>query len=681
MSGVTEGTPLADRHRSYGTLSSRTSSQTDDSGLNPLHVRRQGTWPRQFTRSTAKREQWYLAYYIPSLDWIRNYEWSALPGDICSGVTLASFQIPVSLSYATSLANIDAVCGLYGLIVAPIVYALLGSIPVMVVAPEGPISLILGKLSAPYLDGEPLHGRTPLDPEQISAMVAGTAGAVILFCGLLRSGFLTSILAQSLLRGFITGVGVVMISDQLPAMLGISGEMRAELGLDASSFAKARYTMLHWMHAKHYETLFAVASLGGLLAFKVVKKILLRKKYTRAVLIPDILIVVMLATAACKFGKYYEGDDGLKVVGEVNADNVEFTWMLQPKYWKDFKINFQSSFFIGLLGLLESTVAARLLGNVSTSQKRHQTTNDLSEDAGVRGANRELVALGTANVIGSIFGSLPSFGGYGRSKINLLSGGTTQMSAIVSALVTLLCTYKLMWIVYYLPRCTLSAVICTIGINLIEEAPKEIEFFWRVRSYSDLVTMFSSLLVTFFWSVEAGVTVGVGVAFVRVVHHATRPRVQILAEDPATNEFVNAAELEDDDCVADSPILVIKIPEPLTFANSTLLDDMLRRLEKHGTTNVHPGQPRTRQEQVHTVVFHLRGMTGCDASAAATFKEILSMYLKRGIRVVFTEMVSFPELQQMLYRSGIIDMLDSQPYPQSFYPTVGDAIADINSTR
>lgn len=643
-------------------------------------MRRPRQESRQFNRNTPKSEQWYLAYYIPSVDWIRNYQWSALPGDLCSGVTLASFQIPVSLSYATSLANIDAVCGLYGLIVAPIVYALLGSIPVMVVSPEGPISLILGKLSAPYLDGEPLHGRSRLDPEQISALVAGTAGAVILFCGLLRSGFLTSILAQSLLRGFVTGVGVVMIADQLPAMLGISGEMRAELGLDASSFAKARYTVSHWMHAKPYETLFAISSLVGLLVFRFIKKALLKRNYNRAVLIPDILIVVMVATAACKFGNYYEGEDGIKVIGEVNADNVEFTWMLQPKYWNDFKINFQSSFFIGLLGLLESTVAARLLGNVSTSQKHHHT-NDLNEDAGVRGANRELVALGAANVIGSIFGSLPSFGGYGRSKINRLSGGTTQMSAIVSALVTLLCTYKLMWIVYFLPRCTLSAVICTIGISLIEEAPKEVEFFWRVRSYSDLITMFSSLLVTFFWSVEAGVTVGVGVAFVRVVHHATRPRIQILAEDPVTKQFVNAAEIHDDDCIADSPILVIKVPEPLTFANSTLLDDMLRRLEKHGTTNVHPGQPGTRQEQVHTVVFHLKGMTGCDASAASTFKDILSMYLKRGIRVIFTEVVSFPELQQMLHRSGIIDMLESQPYAQSIYPTVGDAITELNRER
>nr|UJH94429.1 Sulx [Starmerella bombicola] len=627
------------------------------------------------TRLKPLTSQWYLAYYIPALEWIPNYSWSALPGDLCSGITLASFQIPISLSYATSLASIDAVSGLFGLIVAPLIYALLGSVPVMVVAPEGPISLMIGKLVPPYFTDPPehRHGRSYLDAEQVCSMIAGSAGALILLLGLLRVGFLTNILAQSLLRGFITGVGIVMIADQIPAMLGMTSAMHDELGLDASSFEKAIYTWNHWREAQPLASKFSLSALLAIVIFKLAKKYYLRKGYKRAVLFPDILLVVIVSTILSKWGKLV--DHGLSVVGDVSSDGLELIWMLRPKYFSDFKINFYSSFFVGVLGLMESTVAARLLGG--SSEESHQ-----EDEPGLRSANRELVALGAANVIGSMFGSLPSYGGYGRSKINMLSGGTTQMSGIVSALLTLLCTRYLMSLVYHLPRCTLSAIIASIGISILEEAPPEIMFFWRVRSYTDLLTMAISLLFTFFWSVEAGVTIGAATALVRVIHHACRPRIQMLVRDPRSTHFVNADENNNFSLSAEQSrtdgVLVVKIPEPLTFANSSILEQRLRRLELHGTNRVHPGQPRARQRRLETVVFHLKGMTSCDATAAATLCGITRGYLKRGIRVIFTEVVTHSDVNEMLERSDIVQMLESQPYPSSFFNSVTEAIDSLS---
>lgn len=628
------------------------------------------------TRLKPLTSQWYLAYYIPALEWIPNYSWSALPGDLCSGITLASFQIPISLSYATSLANIDAVSGLFGLIVSPLIYALLGTVPVMVVAPEGPISLMIGKLVPPYFTDPPehRHGRSYLDAEQVCSMIAGSAGALILLLGLLRVGFLTNILAQSLLRGFITGVGIVMIADQIPAMLGMTSAMHEELGLDASSFEKAKYTWNHWREAQPLASKFSLSALLVIVIFKLAKKYYLQRGYKRAVLFPDILLVVIVSTLLSKWGNFV--NQGLSVVGDVNGDGLELIWMLRPKYISDFKINFYSSFFVGVLGLMESTVAARLLGGSS------EETHHSEDEAGLRSANRELVALGAANVIGSMFGSLPSYGGYGRSKINMLSGGTTQMSGIISAFLTLLCTWYLMSLVYHLPRCTLSAIIASIGISILEEAPPEIMFFWRVRSYTDLLTMTISLLFTFFWSVEAGVTIGAATALVRVIHHACRPRIQMLVRDPRSAHFVNADENNNFSLSAEQSrtdgVLVVKIPEPLTFANSSILEQRLRRLEYHGTNRVHPGQPRARQRKLETVVFHLKGMTSCDATAAATLCGIIKGYLKRGIRVIFTEVVTHSDVNEMLERSHIIRMLETQPYPNSFFNSVSEAIDSLS---
>lgn len=111
--------------------------------------------------------------------------------------------------------------------------------------------------------------------------------------------------------------------------------------------------------------------------------------------------------------------------------------------------------------IFESTTASKSLG----------TRFDLPIST-----NRELVALGSLNVIGSIFGALPAFGGYGRSKINAISAKTT-MSGAIMGLLTLLTIQFLLGYLYFVPKCMLSVVTSVIGILLIEEAPYELVFY------------------------------------------------------------------------------------------------------------------------------------------------------------------------------------------------------------
>jgi MFS superfamily sulfate permease-like transporter len=102
-----------------------------------------------------------------------------------------------------------------------------------------------------------------------------------------------------------------------------------------------------------------------------------------------------------------------------------------------------TSFLIALLGFFESSVAAKSLGG-------GESTKD-----GIQGiqlsANRELVALGVANLVGSCFSALPAFGGYGRSKVNASTGGKTPMSSIFLSIITMICVIFLLPAFYYLP--------------------------------------------------------------------------------------------------------------------------------------------------------------------------------------------------------------------------------------
>jgi MFS superfamily sulfate permease-like transporter len=171
----------------------------------------------------------YFAYYIPFFGWIKQYKWSFFHGDLVAALTMASLYIPMALSYASNLGHIPPINGLYSFVFSPIVYALLGSCPQMVVGPEAAGSLLLGSVVRDSVD----KGRTGDEDDEnnarVAGLVTGIAGAVIFIAGLTRLGFLDSVLSRPFMRGFISSVGFIIIIDQLIEEMGLS-EVAAHVG-------------------------------------------------------------------------------------------------------------------------------------------------------------------------------------------------------------------------------------------------------------------------------------------------------------------------------------------------------------------------------------------------------------------------------------------------------------------
>ncbi|KAF5103600.1 hypothetical protein DV451_001340 [Geotrichum candidum] len=367
------------------------------------------------------------------------------------------------------------------------------------------------------------------------------------------------------------------------------------------------------------------------------------RKYPKIIFVPEILLVVILSTIITNILDLDES--GLAVVGQIKPGKVTISFPVTPMTWDVFKSTFGTSFFCAILGFFESTIAAKSLGaaaNLSIS------------------TNRELVALGACNIMGSLVCALPSFGGYGRSKINALSGATTQVSGLVLSCVTMLSIAFLMPYFYYLPKCVLSAVISVVGLSLIEEAPKDIKFYWQIGGYEDLFTLFLTLFCTIFFSVESGIAIGVGFSVVRLIHHATRPRIQILGRVPGTNIFENADRMRLEEIEG---CLIVKIPEPLTFANSGDLRNRLRRFEVYGTMRVHPSYPRIRQEEMtRHLIIDLHGMTECDSAAVQILLEIVESYVEqRKIPVLLTRVPQRKSIRKRFRLAGIRDLVTKRP--------------------
>ncbi len=213
-------------------------------------------------RHGIKSERWmYFSYYLPVIKWVPQYRWSWFQGDLVAALTMASFYIPMSLSYASNLAHVPPINGLYSFVFNPLIYALLGSSPRMVVGPEAAGSLLVGQVVKTCIaKGESGDDDARLNAE-IGGVVTAIAGAVIFSAGLARLGFLDSVLSRPFLRGFISAIGFVIIVDQLIPELGLSSVAREAGGIAHGSSSQKLMFLFRNIHKTHGLT--ATVSLGA----------------------------------------------------------------------------------------------------------------------------------------------------------------------------------------------------------------------------------------------------------------------------------------------------------------------------------------------------------------------------------------------------------------------------------
>lgn len=207
-------------------------------------------------------------------------------------------------------------------------------------------------------------------------------------------------------------------------------------------------------------------------------------------------------------------------------------------------------------------------------------------------------------------------------------------------------------------------MISVVAYSLLEEAPHDIAFFLRIRGWTELGLMTIIFVSTIFYSLTLGMAIGVGLSLLQVIKHSTRPRIQILGRIPGTHRFENA-ELNPDRLEFVEGCLIVKIPEPLTFANTGELKARLRRLELYGTSMAHPALPRLRGEHHNkNVIFDIHGVTSLDGSGTQVLEEIVRSYRERGVRVFFSRGPTNPRhhIWRLMRQSGIIDLVGGESH-------------------
>ncbi|KAI1109859.1 putative sulfate transporter [Nemania sp. NC0429] len=610
----------------------------------------------------------YLSYYIPCLIWMRQYNWSWLKGDFTAAVTMATMYLPMALSLAENLAHIAPISGLYGFVFSPFVYAVLGSCPQMIVGPEAAGSLLIGSIVKSSVDSGKGQEDDLVLQSKIAGVAVGLSGAFVFVMGLGRFGFIDNVLSRPFLRGFVSSIGLVIFISQMIPVLGLNkAAQEAPVAAHLSTIEELQFIFTHLGQWHKLSGIIGIVSFVVIIVLREIKR-RLQPRYPGVAYFPDRLIVVVLSVILAYYLDWE--DKGVELLGKVEAASGHiFTFRnpFQLAHIPHIREAMGTSFLIGMLGFFESSVAAKSLGDADSIEGMQLSPN------------RELIALGAANLVGACFMALPAFGGYGRSKLNKSTGGKSPMSSIFLSIITVVCILFLLPLFYYLPKPVLSALIMVVAFSLIEELPEDLIFFVRIRGWEELSLMAVIILVTVFFSLNLGIAIGIGLSLLQVVRHATRPRIQILGRVPNSDRFANAEEHPEQVEFIEG-CLIVKIPEPLTFANTGDLKSRLRRMERYGTDMAHPALPRLRpHDSNRNIIFDIHGVTSMDGSGTQVLEEIVRKYREQGVRVFFSRVPSREnKVWKLLERSGIVALVGGE---RLFVDDIKDALRMAESAH
>ncbi|KAF8552950.1 hypothetical protein OG21DRAFT_1415146 [Imleria badia] len=593
-----------------------------------------------------------LRYYVPSTAWIPDYSFSLLGGDVLAGVSLAAIIIPQSISYGTSLAKIGPTAGLFAASIPPIAYSLLGTSRQLNVAAEAALSLLVGQAVTEYRRSS--HN---VSPDKIGVAVATAIGLQVgLFAfllGFLRLGFLDVVLSRALLRGFVTAVAVVITVEQLIPMFGLAAlenQVRPETTLDKILFL-VEYV---WTHSHKLTTLISFGVLFVLIFLRVFKESFKRTWWIYR--LPEVLLVVVASTWVSN--QLHWDQKGVAILGSIpiSTDQHFFRFPLGSHTYPFLRGTTSTAILITVIGFLDSIVAAK--------QNGERFGHPISP-------NRELVALGAANLAGSFVpGTLPAFGSIVRSRINGDVGARTQLASLITAGIVLLATFFLLPALSFLPICVLASIICLFVMSLFYEVPHDLVYYYKIGAWMDLAMMFITFTLSVVWNVEIGIVVSLIISLLLVVRRSSKTRMTLLGRVPGTDQWRPVTDVPEAEDIPGT--LIVRIRESLDFANSSQLKGRLRRFELYGAHHAHPSE-EPRRQPCSVLVFHMADVDSCDASAVQIFHELLESYKNRGVHLYITHLRS--RIREMFENAGIVRLLG----PDAFYDTLGDAIARIEA--
>lgn len=464
--------------------------------------------------------------------WLANWR-----GDLAGGLTTAVVALPLAMAFGVT-SGAGAIAGLWGAIALGLLAAPLGGTPAQVSGPTGPMTVIMAGIITALVQR---YG-----PESGLAMaftVALAAGAVQVLFGLLRLGQYVVQMPYSVISGFMSGIGAIVVLLQLPVLLGLN--LRGSIPQILAGLPPL------------LPELNGLALLTGLATFALVR--LYPRRWS--LLLPGPLVALVLITALSAL----LAPDAQPLLGEIPTGLPRLRW---PELrLDDLRLLGGFAITLAVLGSIDSLLTSLVADNITRSQ---------------HDSDRELVGQGIGNMAAALLGGLPGAGATMRTVTNVQAGGRTPLSGVVHALVLLMVTLGAGRLASLIPLAVLGGILLHVGLEIIDW-----NFLRRVPRLSWKATslMWLVLLLTVFWDLVTAVVVGVFIANVLTIKgqaEALRARSRQLPGGEDHGEALAPAELELLQRAGSSAVL-LSLSGPLSFGASRYLTQLLTDTDAYAT--------------------------------------------------------------------------------------------------
>jgi len=449
--------------------------------------------------------------------------------DVVAGLTAAAVVLPKAMAYAT-VAGLPVAVGLYTAFVPMVIYALLGSSQVLSVSSTTTLAILAGtQLGLVVPDGDPARLITA------TATLTALVGAMLLLARLLRLGFIANFISAPVLTGFKAGIGLVIVLDQVPKLLGLH---IAKQGFfhDLLSIAQ------HLPETSIITLVVAAASMAVLIGME--------RLWPHS---PAPLVAVGGAIAAAWLL-------GLKSLGVSLVGHIPqgFPSLTLPDFALVEEL-LPGALGIALMSFTETIAAGRAF--------------IISGDRPIN-ANRELIATGAANLGGAFLGAMPAGGGTSQTAVVRATGGRSQKASLVTAGVAVATMLLLAPLLGLLPHATLASIVIVYSIGLIQ--PAEFLAIRKVRLMELRWSIIAAVGVLLFGTLQ-GIVIAIIVSLIGLASQTAHPRVSVIGRKRGADVLRPVSPEHPDD--ETFPGLLILRPEGrLFFANAQQVADDIRAL-------------------------------------------------------------------------------------------------------
>ena len=562
--------------------------------------------------------------YIPILSWLPTYNRGWLSADVLAGLTLWGLVVPEAMAYA-GVAGLPPQAGLYTLLAALLVYALLGTSRHLVVQATSATAALLASSVMGVLVTRALvdEGGVP-DPALYQAYASAfvlVVGVVFLLAGVARLGFITQFLSKPVMDGFVTGLALFVAVGQLNKLFGVpKGEGNTVEKLVA---IVRELPQANWIT-------FAVGASALALLFLLPRW---NKKIPAG-------LVVLFGYIALSTVLGLNANYGVEVVGSLPQGLPKLTLPLVP--FTAYLAMIAPAIGVLLVAYSEALGVAREFG------EKHGYEVD---------PNQELNAHAVANLVSSLFGGMIAAGSMSASAVKEGAGARSQVANLVTwgmAVVTVLFLTPLF---RNLPEAVLAALIIhALWHILVARKLHRVRLISRTEFWLGVITFSGVILI----DVLQGMLLGLLSSMLLMVYRTSRPHMSSLGRVPGVPGAYSDLTRHPENTPVPG-VVIFRLDAPIYYANALTVRDRMKTLVEEAET---PPQ---------ALIFDAAAQDTLDVTSADVIKGLVKEFQGQGI-VVYAVEVHAPVLE-FGRKSGLFHVLTED----HIFPTIDAALAAIRA--